>query len=110
MSACTGSSRRLRRSKKGSGCSGWTSCTGPKGFTYSRPQQACAPRRAVMAADLFIHVRTPRPGDGVGVAINGTRHFFRGHALPRGDGVADGIFAGWTWDGSRLVVRTDRYG
>ena len=63
-----------------------------------------------MAADLFIHVQTPRPGDGVGVAIHGTRHFFRGHALPRRDGVADGIFAGWTWDGSRLVVRTDRYG
>ena len=63
-----------------------------------------------MAADLFIHVQTPRPGDGVGVAIHGTRHFFRGHALPLRDGVADGIFAGWTWDGSRLVVRTDRYG
>jgi asparagine synthase (glutamine-hydrolysing) len=63
-----------------------------------------------MAADLFIHVQMLRSAESFGFVVHGTHHFFRGHALPRRDGVADGIFAGWSWDGSRLVVQTDRYG
>jgi len=34
-----------------------------------------------------------------------------GHRLPSVDGKRpDGVFAGWSWDGSRLEVCTDRYG
>lgn len=34
-----------------------------------------------------------------------------GHRLPSaGHGVDDGVFAGWHWDGTRLVAGNDRYG
>ena len=34
-----------------------------------------------------------------------------GHRLPSTIGsIADGVFAGWHWDGTRLVVENDRYG
>jgi asparagine synthase (glutamine-hydrolysing) len=33
-----------------------------------------------------------------------------GHRIPLPDGEVDGIYAGWTWDGSALSVQQDRYG
>ena len=33
-----------------------------------------------------------------------------GHRLPRPDGISDGVYAEWEWDGDRLLVRNDRYG
>ncbi|RJG16267.1 hypothetical protein, partial [Massilia cavernae] len=33
-----------------------------------------------------------------------------GHRLERSDGAVDGIYANWTWDGSCLTARNDRYG
>jgi hypothetical protein len=45
-----------------------------------------------------------------GTASSGEPHFFRGHRLPRGSAAPDGVFASWDWDGSRVVVRNDRYG
>ncbi len=33
-----------------------------------------------------------------------------GHKIPSNHSVADGIFARWHWDGTRLVVGNDRYG
>jgi hypothetical protein len=48
--------------------------------------------------------------DGVPDA-HGDAHFFRGHEISRGPGAApDGSFATWTWNGQRLIARTDRYG
>jgi hypothetical protein len=40
----------------------------------------------------------------------GLPHFFRGHRITDGTAAADGIFAEWSWDGRRLIARTDRYG
>ena len=57
--------------------------------------------------DSFFHVR----GRGESQTVAGQPRFFRGHAIPRGArALADGIFAGWEWDGRRLGVRNDRYG
>jgi hypothetical protein len=34
----------------------------------------------------------------------------QGHKVASSNGNTDGVFADWTWDGTRLVVRNDRYG
>jgi hypothetical protein len=45
------------------------------------------------------------------VDLRGHAHAAFGHRLPApAGGVADGIFAGWEWDGTRLTVTNDRYG
>ncbi len=59
-----------------------------------------------MPLDSSFHVRLR---DGA-AEVTGDRHFFRGHTLPRRAGAPDGVFASWEWDGSRVVVRSDRYG
>lgn len=48
-------------------------------------------------------------GDGVETRGQPTAGF--GHQIPStSHDVADGVFAHWHWDGTRLVVRNDRYG
>lgn len=43
--------------------------------------------------------------------IEGTAHCLLGHRLALGrDGIPDGIFVAWDWDGETLTVRNDRYG
>lgn len=43
--------------------------------------------------------------------VRGQCHAQFGHRIPSAaQAVADGIFAGWDWDGKRLVVSNDRYG
>jgi hypothetical protein len=45
------------------------------------------------------------------VDLRGRAHAAFGHRLPTpASGVADGIFAGWEWDGTRLAVTNDQYG
>jgi asparagine synthase (glutamine-hydrolysing) len=45
------------------------------------------------------------------VEIKGIRSCRLGHRLPSATGARpDGVFAGWSWDESRLDVYTDRYG
>jgi len=45
-----------------------------------------------------------------GAEASGLPHFFRGHRLGDAGSSPDGIFAEWSWDGRRLMARTDRYG
>ena len=48
---------------------------------------------------------------GGGVEVEGVHECQLGHRLPpENGGRPDGIFAGWSWDGTRLEVSTDRYG
>jgi hypothetical protein len=57
--------------------------------------------------DRFIHLRC----EAGATTVRGSAQFFRGHRIARGRGEPeDGVFAGWTWDATRLEVRTDRYG
>ncbi|MEO8602760.1 MAG: asparagine synthase-related protein [bacterium] len=65
-----------------------------------------------------------RPGDTAGsppcfsarsaggeLQVRGVATAAFGHRLPRADGSADdGIWADWSWDGTALTARTDRYG
>lgn len=41
---------------------------------------------------------------------DGRARFEAGHRLPLPDGGTDGIYAGWNWDGQRLLAENDRYG
>lgn len=54
----------------------------------------------------FFHAR--REGDKV--VTRGESKRFLGHAIGGAGDARDGIFAEWSWDGSRLSVRNDRYG
>lgn len=47
---------------------------------------------------------------GCSYKTEGTTSSFFGHEIPRLDGVSDGIFAEWKWDGHSLTIRNDRYG
>jgi len=48
---------------------------------------------------------------GGNVEVSGQLNAQFGHRIPSAaHSVADGIFAGWEWDGQRLVVSNDRYG
>jgi hypothetical protein len=44
------------------------------------------------------------------VETRGPVRFFRGHSIEIPRRRPDGVFAEWTWDGRRLVIRNDRYG
>ena len=48
---------------------------------------------------------------GERVEVEGVRECRLGHQLPTSNGKRpDGVYAGWSWDGSRLELSTDRYG
>ena len=48
--------------------------------------------------------------DAAGITASGDLSASFGHRIPLPDGDTDGIYAGWHWDGSQLVIETDRYG
>jgi hypothetical protein len=45
-----------------------------------------------------------------GVQTKGDSHFYRGHIAERSDGIRDGIWAEWKWDGNSLTAQNCRYG
>lgn len=56
----------------------------------------------------FIRVRLGADG---APWCDGLARYSAGHVLPRADAAnPDGVFASWTWDGTTLEARTDRYG
>lgn len=57
--------------------------------------------------DHYIHIRRSPQG----FSVTGTAQIKVGHEVPSyTGGPPDGIWAGWTWDGTRLTVRNCRYG
>ena len=44
------------------------------------------------------------------VCTRGVSTCILGHRIPGREGISDGIFAGWTWNGTHLRVINDRYG
>jgi hypothetical protein len=57
--------------------------------------------------DCFLHIRQ----EANGFRIEGTAAGMLGHKVQRpGQSEPDGIFVEWSWDGSLLQIRNDRYG
>jgi asparagine synthase (glutamine-hydrolysing) len=62
---------------------------------------------ALLMAEPYLHIRKV----GGRVEVAGQHTYAVGHKIdPASDGVPDGIFAEWSWDGVQLTVRNDRYG
>lgn len=58
-------------------------------------------------SEPFVHIRSRE----VGAQVTGDPARILGHRIERaGDEIADGIYAEWSWDGTTLRVRNDRYG
>lgn len=55
------------------------------------------------------HIIVSRTGDGR-LTASGDFVCALGHRLPGRRGLADGIYAGWSWTGTELRLETDRYG
>jgi hypothetical protein len=54
----------------------------------------------------FFHCRI----DADGPIVRGRHECALGHRLPSpSDSIADGVFAGWRWDGASLAISSDRY-
>lgn len=60
------------------------------------------------AAPTLVLQRDPRSG---AVSAGGPSRHFQGYRVPGDwDGIPQGVWAEWTWDGTELVVRNDRLG
>ncbi len=54
----------------------------------------------------FFHVR----GSAGNHRIDGNPHFLRDHRVDRSDGIRDGIWSQWDWDGQRVTAKNCRFG
>jgi hypothetical protein len=77
------------------------------------PRGAAAPTFSLIICARLVgrvaSVLLTRRGAGV-ITATGERSASFGHRIPLPDGDADGVYAGWHWDGAQLAIETDRYG
>ncbi len=71
-----------------------------------RSAESCLKGHPCGGKHSFLHLQHK----GGEVRSRGSHYLFLGHKIECPDGIDDGIFVEWHWDGSSLFVKTDRYG